>query len=370
MSELVAPIIPSGQDNKSPQILLEGLRTGLAFFSQAAQNRRQTESDIAHLALQEKMASEAHDLDQQKINLASEMVPYEKRLKEAQADLASEHATAFADGTATAAQNKIRYNRQKQVLFNEINDTTKKLQLDDPNFQTKEPMAFAANVMKFKDMYGLAPMTEVQGAIKKYQSIADSQRIVIRPNAVRDANGAWVTGEPRNVPIWKIAKNLQDPDAREQTMNDLRASGHITETEENVPGTPGKIFGSWWPDAPTTKKVEKRSQAMDRLLQNKTEFQHEKSRVPAVMMPSSSSQGTAPTALPAETDETAPAPAGVDGADPTDLYSANGKQPDYGPDMEATRKQAVAALRRGASPKAVTERWQGMGFDPASLWTT
>lgn len=367
--DLVAPIVPDAQKNRSPDILLDSLRTGLAFFSQTAQQRRQTQSDIAHLALQERLASEQHDIDQQKINLATEMVPYEKKLKEAQATLAFDHASAYADGTATAAQNKLRFNRQQEALYKEINDTTRKLELDNPMFQTKEPMQFAANVMKFKDMYGMASDKRIQDAIKKYQGIADSQRIVIRPNAVRDANGAWVTGEPRNVPIWKIAKNLQDPDAREQTMNDLRASGHITETEENVPGVPGKIFGSWWPDAPTTKKVEKRSATMDRLLKNKTEFQHERSRVPSVMMPSSSSQGTAPTALP-ETDETAPPAAGVDGADPTDLYSAVVKQPDYGPDIEAMRKQAVAALRRGASPKAVTERWQGMGFDPASLWAT
>lgn len=359
--DLVAPLIPDAQKNRSPDLLIEGFTKGLAAFSQLAQVRRQAESDVAHLALQERMAQEQHGLEQQKLDLAADMLPYQKELISSQADLAREHARAYTDGTATAAQNQIRFNRQKEALFNEVNKTTQELQLDDPQFQTKEPMQFAANVMKFRDMYGLAPMSEIKGAIKKYQDIADSQKIVIRPNAIKDENGQWKTGEPRSVPIWKIAQNLQDPDAHEQTMNDLRASGHITETEESVPGKPSAIFGSWWPDAPTTKKIEKRSPAMERLLQNKTQFEHAPSRVPAVILPSSSGAGTAPTELPVDIPE--------DGT--SDPQASAGKPPDYGPDIDALLENARAAIRRGAPMKAVAERLQSQfGVDPNQLWAT
>lgn len=364
--ELTAPIIPDAQHNKSSEILLEGLRGGFAAAAQIAQQRRQSESDLAHLALQERLQNEAHDLERTKLSMASEMIPYQKSEATAKASLQTEQARAYSEGRATSAQQTIKFNRQKETLFSEVNKTAQDLQLDDPVFQTKEPMQFAANVMAFKDMYGLAPMPEVKGAIKHYQDIADQQKIVIRPNAIKDELGQWKTGEPRSVPIWVIAKNLQDPNAHEQTMMDLEASGHITKSEENVPGTPGKIFGSWWPDAPTKKTIEKHTPAMDRLLQDKTQFQHAPSKVPSVMLPSSSATGTAPTELPVDV------PVDATTAPGTDSYApqSSNTSPDYGPDVDVLLGHARAALQRGAAPKDVAMRLNSFGVDPNQLWAT
>lgn len=223
---LVRPEVPDAQKNRGPDLLLEGLRTGLAAFAQFAQIRRQTESEVARLAFAERQAQTAHDLDKRKLDMAAEMIPYQQKLIESQADMATEHAKAYAEGTATSAQLKIESTKQKNLLLKEVADQARTLKLDDAHFQTKEPMAFAKNVIEFGRMYHLSPLPEVRKAIKDYQSVADSQKLFIKHGIEDESGNVKATGSGRNVPAWRIVMNAVDPTTRDQTLRDLRASGY------------------------------------------------------------------------------------------------------------------------------------------------
>lgn len=263
MPELVAPIIPDAQKNRSPDILFEGLRTGLAAFAQFAELRRRSESEVARLALQEKLAGEEHALSQQRmaqdyelrdrtLSVAEEMLPFQKQASEAQTQLSTEHAKAYAEGTATAAQMKAEAVRQKNLLLKEVSDNARELKLDDPHFQTKEPMAFAKNVMDFERMYHLSPLPEVRQAIKAYRTVADSQKLFIK-HGVDDGTGAIKgTGNGRQVPAWRIVANANNPATREQTLRDLEASGY-TELVESLQQFTNKDGGKV--DVPTKTRV-------------------------------------------------------------------------------------------------------------------
>lgn len=235
--DLVAPIVPDAQKNRAPDIFLEGMRGGLAAMANFAQIRRQSEADIARLALQEKLAGQEHDLSAQRMSQEYElrdraltnqeaMLPYQQRASDAQTLLQTEHAKAYAEGTATAAQMKAEATRQKNSLLKEVADNARELKLDDPHFQTKSPMEFAQNVMAFGRMYHLSPLPEVKRAIKSYQEIADSQKLFIRHGEEDETGAIKGKGNGRQVPAWRIISNVNNPDTREQTLRDLEASGY------------------------------------------------------------------------------------------------------------------------------------------------
>lgn len=332
--ELVAPQQPNSVANQAPSILLEGLRTGLAAFAQFAQIRRQQESDMARLALQERMSQEAHDLDQQKINMAAEMIPYEKKAKEAQTLLATEHAKAWSTGTATAAQQKIDFNRQHEALINDVNKQAGVLRLNDVKFATENPVQFAANVLHFEDMFQFSPAPEVKNAIRQYRTIADQQKINIKTGVADEDGTIKASGEGVQVPIWQVVKRMYDPLTQEQTMRDLQASGHtrIVDGVTKMTGKDGK------PVLVPTTTTEPSPLIKDFLQKGKgVDFAPVPSRVSPALLPSSAAAGTTPTAsyMPTETD-----------------------------DVLAKAKAAVA---RGAPIEAVSKRLEEMGIDPNQL---
>lgn len=235
--DLVAPIVPDAQKNRSADILLEGLRGGLGFMAQMSQQRRQSEEAVARMALQERLATQEHELSARRmaqeyelrdraLTTQEEMLPYQQRASEAATNLNTEHAKAYAEGTATAAQMKAESTWQKNLLLKEVSDQARTMKLDDPHFQTKSPMEFAKNVLEFGRMYHLSPLPEVKQAIKSYQAIADSQKLFIK-HGVEDETGAIKgTGNGRQVPAWRIIANVNNSETREQTLRDLEASGY------------------------------------------------------------------------------------------------------------------------------------------------
>lgn len=333
--DLVAPIVPDAQKNKSPEILLEGLRTGLAAFAQFANIRRQSESDLAKLALQERLAQEEHDLDTRKLDMAAEMIPYEKAAKEAETDLKTEHAKAWASGTATAAQQKIEFNRQREALINDVNKSAGDLKLNDVKFATENPVQFAANVLHFEDMYQFSPAPEVKNAIRQYRTIADQQKISLKKGVTSEDGIIKGEGEGVQVPIWQVVKRMQDPSMQEQTMMDLEASGHtrITEGFTTMTGRDGK------PVQVPTKTTEP-SPLIKKYLQTGKDvnFAPVPSRVPATTLPSSAAAGTTPTAS---------------GFEATDT--------------DAIIAKAKAAVANGAPIDAVSKRLEELGIDPNVL---
>lgn len=249
--DLVAPIIPDAQKNRAPDLLLEGLGRGLSAMAQFASIRRQSEADVARLVLQERNADREHDLNARRMamdyelkdrqfDIAEEMLPYQQRASDAQTELNTQHAKAFEEGVGSAAQIKAEATRQKTLLLKEVADNARSMKLDDPHFQTKEPMAFARNVLEFGRMYHLSPLPEVKQAIKSYQAVADSQKLFIKHGIEDESGKIKGTGQGRQVPAWRIISNVNNPETREQTLRDLEASGYT----ELVEGFQEQTIGS------------------------------------------------------------------------------------------------------------------------------
>lgn len=325
MAELVAPIVPDSQRNQGPQLFLEALRGGLSFMSQMAQQRRQSEADVARMAFAERQQADAHALDQRKLDLAANMQPLQQKLLEEQANLVSEQAAAYADGTATSAQIKREATQRKHDLLKEVAGNARAMKLDDPLFQTKNPMEFAKNVLEFGRMYHLSPLPEVKAQIKAYREIADSQKLFIKHGIEGDDGGIKGTGNGRQVPAWRIIANINNPETRDQTLMDLEASGY-TElaqgfTQITDPKTGKKV------DVPTTT----------RQLKAPIKKMIEEAR-------------TLDTDVPADATGTVTDPAApVAPAAPT-------PQPDYGPDTDTPQYPIGTRGKRGGQWFVLTEQ--------------
>lgn len=350
--DLIAPQTPDGNASKGPELFLQGMGQGLAAFARFAEMKRNSENEILKLAQHERLAKEQTDLEREKMAADQD---YREKALEVTRDLNAAHigyynsqADAFKNGQARDWQNKTAFNQQRETLVNEVNESAASLKLNDPEFATKEPVQYAANVMKFRDMYGLSPLTEVKNALTQFQRIADQQKINLKMGAKYDEDkGAWMGGETKAVPVWQIVKNLSDPLQQEATTNALEASGHfhVIQDFETINGV----------------KVPRTSQELDPALKDvidkgkDVKFERSPSRVPPAMLRSGSGRGTnGPTPMP---DPDIPA---------DDPQASNSKQPVFNQtDTDRTIAMAKAAIAKGASRDAVAQRLQEMGIDPA-----
>lgn len=356
--ELVAPIVPDASKNLSATIALQAIGQGLQASAQFARMRRESEADVMRLAQQERLAEEslAHDKEKMAMDFDIRQATLDstRTLNEAHAEYYRAGAEAYATGTKTAAQRAIAFNQQRQALVTDVNDQAARLQLDDPNFATKNPVQFAANVMQFEDMFSLSPLPEVKNAISVYRRTADQQKIPIRMGATFDAVAEkWEGGETKTVPIWQVVKNLQDPDTQEETMNALMASGHTRIVEEFQDFSGVKV---------PVKKTELKPQIKSALEKSKdVEFKRVPSRVAPAMLPKSAAGGTEPTELPA-----------VDiPPDTTTDPQASAKQPKFDQtETDAHLMHAKEALRNKADYAAVVARLTELGIDPTLLWAS
>jgi hypothetical protein len=348
--DLIAPEIPSAQQNKGAELFMSSLGQGLAGVAKFAQMRRQSEDEILQLATQERIAQDQHAFEREKLHKDTEVqdamtrahTDYYKSL----GDAAIIKANAYAGNT----KNVVAFNQQKQDLIDDVNSQANKLKLNDPEFATKEPVQYAANVMQFKDMFDLSPIPEVKNAIKQFQTIADQQKIPLR-TGMKNKDGVIVpTGEPKMVPIWQIVQKSQDPLYQDQIMNDLHASGH-TEILNRVQKIAGKDVPETviQPDATIRSYMDKGKGV---------QFQRAQSRVPPAMLKRSDARGTSPTDMPElPTDSSPPDPPIPDSSSTfsptqTDTYLAHAK----------------AAIAAGAPLPEVAKRLQDMSIDPAQLW--
>lgn len=384
--ELVSPIIPDGNKSKAPELFLQAMGQGLQAFSRMAEMRRQSEMDMLKLAEHERLSQEQFALEKEKMSqdfdIRQATLDSTRTLNEAHAEYYRAGAAAYADGTKTAAQRAIAFNQQRQALVTDVNDQAARLQLDDPNFATKEPVQFAANMMQFEDMFSLSPLPEVKNAISVYRRTADQQKIPIKMGAKFDEEAkTWSGGETKTVPIWQVVKNLQNPDTKEQTLNDLKASGHINSEEETVPGKKRDFFGAFlsildpspspqkygraWeklrstPD--TTRTVDKSTDVGKRIIKESSavEFKRVPSRVAPAMLPKGAAGGTTPTELP-EPDSP---------ADMTDPQAS--AQPVFEPtETDKMLEHAKVAIAKGAPMPMVAQRLTDLGIDPTPLWAS
>jgi hypothetical protein len=360
-TDLVAPLIPNAQENKGAELFLQGTHTGLAAAAQFAQMRRESENEMLKLAQQERMSQEQHEIEKMKIE--AELPMYEAHAKyfDAMTALSLSKAKAYASGTATAAQRAIQFNQQREELVNDVNQQASQLKLDDPNFATKQPVQFAANVMQFEDMFSLSPLPEVKNAIRRYRTLADTQKIPLKIGATFDEEkGTWVGGgEPKMVPVWQVVRNMQDPARQDETMNALQASGHMKIIQDVQDMTAALKGGGTVTKKVNVTRAEPNPEIKGALDEGKgVQFQHVPSRVPSAMLPKSAATGTTPTELP-EPD--------LPPDTTTDEPQASNKA--FPPtDTDLTIQHAKNAIAKGASSAVVAQRLQQMGIDPGLLW--
>jgi hypothetical protein len=361
MPELVAPIIPNAQENKSPMIALEGFKAGLAGAASFAKMRRDSEQEILNIASRERIAQDEHDFQREKLRTETELSSAlnEARIEElhASADLSMAHAEAWREGRASDSQRKQKSLVSFNNLWNDFQSQADKYKLNDAAFASKDPAQYAANLLKFQDEYQMATwIPQIKSSLGNYQKVADQQKIRLRPVARDETGESKLIGEGRDVPVWQVVRRLQNDDTRDDAMNELKMNGHITET--TTPGKKGDIWHLWKNATPsvTTKTVDPQTQ---KILddEKRVPMEHGQNRVPPDVIPNNMNGGQAPPAssTPTESD-----------FDPQASFDANYPQSD----TDKLLQQAANAIRRGAPMKAVAQRLQEKGVDPALLWAS
>lgn len=341
--ELVAPLIPDAQKNQSAQIALEGMKIGLASAANFAQMKRNSEIEMVQLAAKERIANDQLELDKEKLSQDFDLRDRQIKVQK-----------SYYDNLTATRNTGINFNLQRQALLAEVNDSAEKLKLNDPEFQTKNPIRFAQGVRDFEDMWRLSPLPEVKHAIKQYKDVAEEQKIPIKLGMV-EKDGVWTGGEMKSVPILQIVKNLKDPATREKTMKVLEANG-LMEAPKELKAMTGKWIGGLKEDK--LKKTEITDPRLNQAMEQSAGLDTSKkeSRVPTTMMPKSAGKGTGPTDI--EPDLPVEEP-----------QASNSQEPVFEPTQsDQMLFNAKAAIAKGAPIAAVAQRFQEMGGDPSQLW--
>lgn len=274
-------------------------------------------------------------------------------------------------------------------LTNDAKARAKEMHLDDPNRMTYDPVGFAADLQRFNDEFGLAPDdTGIPARIKAWQTKADQQTVPLKFGAKQDPDdpSKLIGGETIQVPIWKIARGLQDPGEYQLYKDALIASGHITQEEIETPAPDSRnIFTKFFakkPEPIRTKQEKYDPFAADVFGKAKAvDFSPSKSRVPTFV------PKTRVQKMGADVYDERTTPAGR--ASPQSVEDAanelNNEAPLPEPDLPPTTSaipasaleptstdqtiaKAKLALSRGASPAAIADRLRKMNIDPSTLF--
>lgn len=224
--ELIQPIIPDAQKNRSPDLLIEGFTRGMAAFTQAAQVRRQQESDIARLALQERLATEQHALEQQKMEQAARLIPSQINENNAHTKLFTEQAGAASRVKTTAAELEIQKTKSNELLMNEVGKDVATWNLEDAYVQTRFPVKFGMGADAFAEKYRWSTVPAIRAASKKYLEMADEQTVMMKHSVVDEEGKFTTSGQGVRVPLRKVALAATNPATSAQTLRDLEANGH------------------------------------------------------------------------------------------------------------------------------------------------
>lgn len=338
MAELVAPVIPDAQRNRSPDLLLEGFRTGLAGATQLAQLRRQSEEAVAKMALQERLAGQEHDLAAQRMSQDYELRDRHLQVEEELMPARRAALEASAEYTKISRGAAARQSAAKIATLNDFNRQVARYGLDDPN--PRNPVEFYASARRLKDEFGWADIPVIKHTLKQIDSKTKEHTVPLSINMpVKDVqNNVVIQAVSKMVPIAEIIEGIKDPKKYDSVMRTLERSGLLDEKN-------------------TANKVLREAiQAETRQVESGggTDFRRGNSRV---------APGGAlsdPNAVLPESPEVAPV---VEDVDESDLFGSIGTTEKY-------LGFARAALARKADPKAVAQRLQSFGVDPSQLWAT
>lgn len=335
--DLVAPIVPDAQKNRAPDILLEGLRGGLSFMAQMNQQRRQSESDAARMALQERLAAKEHDLSAQRMSQEYELQDRRLSIDEELLEPRMELMEAQADYHRTTKGVQARQSAAKIATLTDFNKRVARYGLDNPNPQN--PVEFYANARRLKDEFSWANIPEVKHSLKQIDLATKQHTIPLEVNqAVKDDDGETVIRPmTKMVPIAEIVEAVKDPKKYDNVMKLLERSGLLKD------------------DASGNKALREAIQAETKRVESGggTDFSRGTSRV----MPGG------PLSDPALSDTPEGEMPVIEDVDESELFGSIGQTDKY-------LEQARAALKRGAAPKAVAERLAGFGVSPDLLWAT
>lgn len=350
--ELVKPEVPNAQANKGPELFLEALRGGLAFMSQVAQQRRQSESDVARMAFAERQAADAHELDKRKLDMAAEMLPYQQKLINAQRDFQDARAKAYQDGTATAFLRNQKRQAQLDSFHEDFQVRADSRNLD-PAFAAKNPVQFAENFLDQQEEFRMAKWSpQINKALKEYRVIADQQTVKYGTDSEKPTR-----------PVWQIVENLRssDPAIRAQTIEGLKAGGHFKQVKKGTEHTKSwsRPWDSMWDAIVKPDEVLEGDEKMKQVIERASKFEPLPSRVPSTLLPRNESAidyGPEDSSAPSNDASAIPASSATPTFEPTET--------------DRLLQNAQAAIQRGAPMKAVAQRLQAMGIDPNQLWAT
>lgn len=345
--ELVAPIVPDSQKNKAPELLLEGLRTGLAAFAQFAQIRRQTESEVARLAQHERLAQDQMNFNREKLAADTNV---QSTYYEAMGKAANTRADAYAKGL----KGMVSQDELKAEFQQGFQERVAELRLNDPNLEKDDPAQFYLNAEELNKNYGTSTLPGIRQALRAYKLRSEQHKIQLPQITYGEDGTPAKAGKvaPRVV-VGEIVKGLHDPATRKEYMDRLKAGGYIKPGGERPTGK--KIPGAWW-----QKAWDEMEQAPDEIVPHVEDLINKADTADfgsgaVVPQPDFSRKAREFRAAPEDIDPNA-------SADPASSAT---------PETDRILKSAIDALRRGASPKAVAARLQDeYGIDPNQLWAT
>lgn len=350
--DLVAPLIPDAQHNQAPQILLEGLRTGLAAFAQFANQRRESEMELIKLAAQERIAQDEHAVQREKINkdtqVQDSMLKSHAKYYDAMGDAATTRAAAYARGV----EGMVNQDAQKADFMQGFKDRADELQLNDPNLEKDDPAQFYLNARELQRQYGTSTMPGISKAITAYRLQAEKHRIPL-PQVSYDEQGNPLrvgTSAPPVV-VGQVVEGLHDPTTRKYWMDRLQAGGHITPPEK------GKDLSSWWqksyyaPDKPATPDATAQG------FMNKADTGDFGGAAP-VIQPDTSKKARDFRALP---------PPDIPPDTTTDPSASAAPASSGTPETDAMLQAAQVAIQKGAPLAQVLKRLSDYGIDPSQM---
>lgn len=362
-SPLVEPLIPDAQKNRSPDLLLEGARTGLAAAVQLSQQRRQSEQALAHMALQEKLAAQEHDLSAEK--MAEDYSLRSRHLDNEEALIPARKAAleATADWNRLTKGATIRQRTAQISTLNDFNQQVAKYGLDDPN---PDPVQFYASARRLNDEFAWANIPAIKQTLKDINLRTKQHTVPLQINApFKDDDGNTVIKPvTKQVPVGEIIEGLADENKKDSVLKILEASGLVESLDKKTKKT---IPASNSAGNASLRKYIQAETARAEAGRN-TDFSRGRTRVPpggpastpAVDLPDSSTPSYAPMTAPADaTPDAAVGGGAVD--DESNLFGSIGETEKY-------LTQARNALKLGAHPKAVAQMLNGFGVDPSQMW--
>lgn len=212
MPELEKPLVPK-PDNTG----IENFQKGFALVGQLAQQKRESELRLLQMAEQERQHEENFGLQKEHLELqkrtADSLIDYRKNVE------------------MPAALRSLNNQKAIQTISNEAAQRAEELGLDNADFQTKQPIKYAANVLTFNDEFGTAPSsTGIPAAMKRYRTTADQLKIPLVQRITDDQGKVIEVQKP--TPAWQIVQNLQNPSTRSQMEQMLQDSGHMHKIDD------------------------------------------------------------------------------------------------------------------------------------------